>query len=424
MSVIRFERKRGAKMTKSSLKWIWSIVFATITTSFLVTASQAAESKTLLILNAVGDILKVDLDTGKVLGKTYIPEAYYSNRILADSKGRYILVGGGDQLALFLDPNSLQIKGVLKPEIPKLPWEERNEEFYRVRLSSIPWVYVGQWAITPNGDKIYFNGEVPQLKPTVVIDPFTYEIKKKIKEFVIYPDTIFSADGKVMLINHRKTKEILIIDTQTDQTIKRIKPLSEQDGFHTKLLYFNSVTKALLVPYFSGSKAEWSLVWVDTNSGKISRIMNKPFAGKHGVDAVSSGGFYFVYNEYVSVSLGPNTDRNDYTGKVKIVDLRTMSRQTLSLLERYQPKDWNLASKCYTVPAQEKILLVIKKIVDVNNPGPTYWNPKLRHRKLLQHVHLLVVDLRRATIEKRIVLSEGGFKDCAFIPRESENRDE
>jgi hypothetical protein len=106
---------------------------------------------------------------------------------------------------------------------------------------------------------------------------------------------------------------------------------------------------------------------------------------------------------------------NVYTGKVKIVDLRTMSRQTLSLREQYQPENWNLASKCYTIPAQEKILLAIKKIVDVTNPGPTYWNPKLRHRKLLQPVHLLVVDLRRAAVENTIVLSEGGFKDCAFL---------
>lgn len=55
----------------------------------------------LLVLNDVGEILKIDVDAGKVLDKTYIPEAYYSNKILADPKGRYILVGGGAQLAIF-----------------------------------------------------------------------------------------------------------------------------------------------------------------------------------------------------------------------------------------------------------------------------------------------------------------------------------
>ena len=378
-------------------------------------ADAPAQSDLLLVLNDVGDILKIDLDQGQVLSRTYVPEAYYSNRILADPKGRYILVGGGAQLALFLDPKSLQIRGILKPEIPRLPWEE-SDQGYNERISGFSSIYGGEWAITPNGEKLYFNSEFTIFKPTVVVDPLKYEITKEIDDFVIYPDTIFSADGELTLINHRKTKEILIIDTNTDQIIKRIKPLSEQDGFHTRLLYFNSATKGLLVPYFTGSESSWSLVWVDIDSGKITNIMNDPFEGKRGVDAVSSGGLYFVYNEYVSVSLGPNTGRRDYTGKVKIVDLRTMSRQTLSLLERYQPKGWNLASRCYMVPGQEKMLLVIKKIVNVNDPGPTYWNPKLRHRKLLQPVHLLVVDLSTATIEKSIEIPEGGFKDLAFLP--------
>lgn len=404
-------------MTKFSLKWIWSIVFATITTSFLVTASQAAESKTLLILNAVGDILKVDLDTGNVFEKIYISDTYYANRIIADPKGRFVLVGGGAQLALFFDPKSLNIINGLRPLIPRLSWE-KSWDGYKRRLRGFDSVYGGNWAITPDGDKIYFTGEVDELKPTVVIDPFTYEIKKKIDDFFIYPQTLFSPDGKFMFINHRRTHDILVIDTSSDQVIKRIQAPSEYDEFRGKLLHLDATGGLLLVTSFSPHGSGYCLVRVDTDSGKITNIMNDPFEGKRGVDAVISGGFYFVYNEYVSVPLGPNTGRRDYTGKVKIVDLRTMSRQTLSLLERYQPKGWNLASKCYTVPAQEKMLLVIKKKVDVTNRGPTYWNPKLRHRKLLQPVHLLVVDLRRATIENTIVLSEGGFKDCAFLPRD------
>lgn len=404
-------------MTKANATWLWRVVFAIAIIAVFATASQAAGNNILLLLNEVGEILTIDLDAGNVFEKTYVSDTYYANRIIADPKGGFVLVGGGAQLALFLDPKSLNIRNVLRPPIPRSPWE--SWDGYKQRLRGFDSVYCGDWAITPNGDKIYFTGEVAELKPTIVIDPLKYEITKKIDDFLIYPDTIFSGDGKLMLINYRKTQEILIIDTQTDQIIKRIKPLSEQDEFRGDLLYFDRVSKRLLVEYFSAGGGGYCLVWVDTDSGKITRILNDPYEGKWGDCAISDSGSYLVYNEYVLQPSGPNQAESIYTGKIKIVDLETMSRQTLSLREQYQPENWNLASECYIVPDQEKILLAIKKKVDVNRPGPTYWNPKLRHRKLLQPLYLLVVDLQRATIEKRILLSEGGFKDCVFIPRDA-----
>lgn len=405
-------------MINHNCRWPWLVVFGIAIIAVFATASRAAGNNILLLLNDVGEILKIDVDAGKILDKTYIPETYYSNKIFADPKGEYIMVGGGAHLALFLKPDSLLIKGILKPEIPKLPWEKNNDDIYKERLSGFASVYGGEWAVIPDGNKVYFSGGVPQLKPTIVIDPFTYEIKKKIKEFVIYPDTIFSADGKFMLINYRKTKEILVVVVQADQIIKHIKASSNQDEFRGDLLYFDRVSKRLLVEYFSASGGGYCLLWVDTDSGKITRILNDPYEGKWGDCAISDSGSYLVYNEYVLQPSGPNQAESLYTGKIKIVDLENMSRKSLSLREQYPPDKWNLASKCYIVPDQETMLLAIKKKVDINLPGPTYWNPKLRHRKLLQPVHLLVVDLRRATIENTIVLSEGGFKDCAFLPRD------
>lgn len=404
-------------MTKANATWLWRVVFAIAIIAVFATASQAVGNNILLLLNEVGDILKIDLDAGNVFEKTYISDTYYANRIIADPKGGFVLVGGGAQLALFLDPKSLNIINGLRPPIPRLSWE-KSWDGYKQRLRGFASVYGGEWAITPDGNKVYFSGGVPQLKPTVVIDPFTYGIKKKIDDFFIYPQTLFSPDSKFMFINHRRTHDILVIDTSSDQVIKRIQAPSEYDEFRGKLLHLDATGGLLLVTSFSPHGSGYCLVRVDTDSGRITNIMNDPYEGKWGDCVISDSGSYLVYNEYVLQPSGPNGVESVYTGKIQIVDLKTMSRQTLSLREQYQPENWNLASECYIVPAQEKMLLAIKKKVDVNRPGPTYWNPKLRHRKLLQPLHLLVVDLQRATIEKRILLSEGGFKDCAFLPRD------
>lgn len=405
-------------MTQSNSRWVGRVVFCLALVIGPISLTQAAGNRLVLVLNKVGEIVKIDLDKGKVLGKTYIPEAYYSNKIASDPMGRYILVGGGAQLALFLDPNSLHTKGVLKPEIPRLPWED-NDQMYSERLSGFASIYGGNWTISSDGNKVYFRGGmVPQLKPAIMIDPFTYEIKKIIDEFFIYPNTLFSPDGKFMFINHRRTHDILVVDTSSNQVIKRIQAPSEYDGFRGELLHLDANGGLLLVTSFSPHGSGYCLVRVDTDSGKTTNIMNDPFEGKRGRYAISSAGRYFVYNEYVSVRAKsrPNQVESVYTGKIKIVNLQTMRRQTLSLLEQYPLKKWNFASNCYMVPGQEKMLLVIKKIVDVTNPGPTYWNPKLHHRKLLQPLHLLIVDLQTATVEKRIVIDEGGFKDLAFLP--------
>lgn len=71
-------------MTRDNVMWLWLVVFAIAIIAVFATASQAAGNNILLLLNEVGEILKIDVDEGKILGKTYIPEAYYSNKILAD----------------------------------------------------------------------------------------------------------------------------------------------------------------------------------------------------------------------------------------------------------------------------------------------------------------------------------------------------
>jgi hypothetical protein len=124
--------------------------FVVAIATVLFAGSAAAGNNIFLLLNEVGDVLKVDLDTGNLIEKIYISDAYYANRILADPKGRYVLIGGGAQLALFLDPKSLSTKNGLRPAIPRLPWE-KSWDGYKRRLRGFDSVYGGEWAITPAG---------------------------------------------------------------------------------------------------------------------------------------------------------------------------------------------------------------------------------------------------------------------------------
>ena len=82
-------------MKKCKLRWFKQQAYFVTIVATLLTGSGEAKNKVLLLLNDVGEILKIDVDAGKILNKTYIPEAYYSNKIFTDPKGRYIMVGGG-----------------------------------------------------------------------------------------------------------------------------------------------------------------------------------------------------------------------------------------------------------------------------------------------------------------------------------------
>ncbi len=395
-------------------KWLSAMALVSSLLAAEIQGGPPESRSAALILNQVGEILKIDLQRGRVLSRSYIPEAYYSTKVLADPAGRYVAVTGGAQLAQFLDPKSLNIRATLKPEIPRRPWE--SDALFSERLSGFSSVYGGNWAISADGSKIYFSGEVPELKPTVVIDPSTHEITNKLSDFVIYPHSVLSRDGKLICINHRRTRELITVDTRSDQIVKRFQAPPGYEGFQGPACLDSQGTGLLLMT--ARKEGGRCLVRVDLQTGSLRSVMENPFLGKSASHIISSGGRYLVYNEFMTKRKEPDKSHPNqyeavYSGEVSIVDLTTQERQILSLGKRYPAEKWNLDMRLCMVPKAEKALLVIVEKFTGD------WRPRLRWRKLPQACDLVVVDLPTATVKSTIEIPEGGFRDLAFLPPDS-----
>jgi len=396
-------------MGRGSLKGTVLVGLGVIVLGISVLAGPVERRPTVVALDEVGRILKIQLD-GRQWTRVGLPDAYYARTVGADPKGRYVFVNGGPQLMLFLDPEKLgEVREILKPCIPRRPWETPG--LLKERETGFSSVYNGTWAVTPDGAKIYFSGEVPELQPTLVINAWTGKIVSRIQDFTLYDDTVFSPDGSLMFINHRKTGNIIAVDTRSDRIVKRIPCPPEYDGFRGAICLDSTGEGLLLVTHYSAEHHgdRKCLIRVDVNTGDVAKVMDDPYDGAHGDSAISTGGRYFVYNQYTPVRKRPNEYDRLFMGNITIVDLHSHERKTLSLREKYPPENWNLAVKLYMLPGAEEMVVVIEKIY----VGP--WNPKLRHRKLPQPWHLLLVDLEKGAVIRTIKIPDGGFRDLAFL---------